>query len=365
MRQKKADKIFLIVVLILLAIGSTIFISASLGLLSRDGGASFGSVAFKQFALLPIGLIGLFITANINYRAYRRLAFWAFIVSIAICMMVFLPKVGFGAKGAHRWINLGFTTFQPSELLKLGYVLYLAYWFSTFKDKANTFLHGLVPFLVITGMAAVVLRLQHDTGTFMVLFAAGFAIFFVGGAKWRYTILLPLLILLCVGTLAYFEPYVRDRIVTFLNPSSDVKGASWQINQSLIAIGSGQLTGRGFGQSVQKFNYLPEPIGDSIFAVASEEFGFIGSTTLVLIFLIFTFLGLKIAVKTADPFGRLLCVGIVILISSQAFVNISAMLGIIPLTGVPLIFVSQGGSALIIALTEIGIVLNISKLKKA
>jgi cell division protein FtsW len=181
------------------------------------------------------------------------------------------------------------------------------------------------------------------------------------GEKLRHVAVLFLLAVVAIGVLAIFRPYVMQRITTFINPANDPQGAGYQIQQSLIAVGSGRITGRGFGQSIQKFNFLPEPIGDSIFAVASEEFGFIGAASLILLMTFFTLRGLKIATRAQDSFGGLLTIGIVILIITQSFINIGAMLAVLPLSGLPLIFVSQGGSALLLALAEVGIILNISK----
>jgi cell division protein FtsW len=169
--------------------------------------------------------------------------------------------------------------------------------------------------------------------------------------------------LLTLASLAYFRPYVKERIMTFFDPSQDALNSSYQVNQSLIAIGSGGVTGRGFGQSVQKFNYLPEPIGDSIFAIAGEEFGMVGTVGIVALFLLFSLWGVKIVSRTTDPFSRLLGGGIVILIVSQAMINIASMIGLIPLTGVPLPFISHGGTTLFITLFETGIIMNISRQK--
>jgi cell division protein FtsW len=190
---------------------------------------------------------------------------------------------------------------------------------------------------------------------------AGLAIFVSAGGKWRYVGLMVLAGIIGIAFLAYTRPYLRERIQTFITPYANPQGSSYQIQQSLIAIGSGGLFGRGFGQSVQKFNFLPEPIGDSIFAVAAEEFGFVGAVILITVFVFFATRGLKIASRVSDPFGRLVVVGIVIMIISQAFVNIGAMLGVIPLSGITLPFVSHGGSSLFITLLEVGIILSISK----
>jgi len=163
---------------------------------------------------------------------------------------------------------------------------------------------------------------------------------------------------------AFTRPYIRDRLVTFINPTRNLQGSSYQLNQSLIAIGSGQMFGRGFGQSVQKFNFLPEPIGDSIFAVMAEEFGFVGSTLLIFLYIFFTFRGMRIAMNSPDAFGGLLAFGIVILIVTQSFFNIGAMVGLLPISGIPLLFFSHGGTALFMTLAEVGIVLNISRFQK-
>jgi len=212
-------------------------------------------------------------------------------------------------------------------------------------------------------MGAVLLK-QPDTDTYLIIVFSGLAIFLAGGGKWKYIFIAGIIGVLGIVALAFAKPYIMSRITTFMHPENNALGSGYQIQQSLIAIGSGGLTGRGFGQSIQKFNFLPEPIGDSIFAVAGEEFGFFGAITIIILFIFFTFRGLKIATRVPDTFGRLMVVGIVILIVSQAFVNIGAMVGVLPLSGIPLPFISHGGTALFMTLAEVGIVLNISKNKK-
>lgn len=334
-----------------------------MGLLTRDG-ARLTSVAFNQIVFGFVGgFIMLLITANIPYAFWRKYAFWIFLTSLVATLLVFVPGIGFGHGGARRWIMIAGFTFQTSELLKIGFIVYFSAWCAMVKDKASTFRYGFIPFMILIGIVGAVLLKQPDTDTFMVIFAAGVAMFIVAGARFRYISLLAILGVLAVLVLAFMRPYVWDRINTFINPNLDPHGSSYQSQQSLIAIGSGGLTGRGFGQSVQKFNYLPEPIGDSIFAVAGEEFGFVGGLFLILLFLFFAIRGLKIASSTNDIFGRLVVTGIVILITAQAFVNIGAMLGVLPLSGITLPFVSHGGSSLFITLAQIGIIINISKHK--
>ena len=362
MIKARADKFFFLIVMIILAVGFIVFFSASQSLLGRDNTADFGLVAFKQFVILLAGVIAMIISSNIPYKKYQRFAFWIFVSAIALNLLVFLPKIGFGAGGAKRWIDLGGPfSFQPSEFLKFGFVAYAAYWLSAEGDKIRTFSKGILPFLLILFVPTLILIKEPDTGTFMVLFSAALAMLLASGARFKHLAILIISSVLALLLLAAWQPYVKARLMTFLDPTQDAQGSSYQINQSLIAIGSGGLAGRGFGQSIQKFNFLPEAIGDSIFAVLAEEFGLIGSGLLVLLFAVFTLWGLRIASKIFDPFGRLLALGIVILIAAQAFINMSAMAGLIPLTGVPLTFVSHGGSALIIALFEVGVILNISR----
>jgi cell division protein FtsW len=193
------------------------------------------------------------------------------------------------------------------------------------------------------------------------MIGAGTAIYFLGGANLKHIGIVGVLGLLAVIALLLTRPYLLDRVTTFINPAEDALGSGYQIQQSLIAIGSGGLTGRGFGQSLQKFNYLPEPIGDSIFAVAAEEFGFLGSLVLILLFAALMFRGYQLSMRARDTFGGLLMLGLVILIVAQSFFNMAAMLGILPLSGLPLIFVSHGGTAMFFALFSVGIILNISK----
>ncbi len=361
-KQKKADRILLGIVFILITVGFFIFASASLGEVGRDGN-NFNTLVFKQLAILLVGIVLMSVTSKFPYKDWRPYAIALFGTSLLLTALVFVPKIGFSAGGAKRWLNLGFTTFQPSEFLKLGMVIYLAAWATAQKDKLKDWRHGLLPFLGFLGIASVLLFKQPDMGTLMVICSSSLAVFILAGGPWKHLILIGLLGILALGVVTYVRPYARDRITTFLNPQQDLKGKGWQINQSLIAIGAGGVVGRGFGQSMQKFTFLPEPIGDSIFAIASEEFGFAGSITILLLFLIFALWGLKVMTQVADPFGRTLGASLIIMITAQAFINIGAMLGVIPLTGVPLVFISHGGTAMLFALIEVGIILNISRFK--
>ncbi len=361
MTKPRADKILLISFCILVFVGFFIFTSASLGLLTREGG-TFSQVAIKQiFIGLVLGSIAFFITLKTDFTHWRKYAFIIALISICLSVLVFIPKIGFAHGGAKRWIDVFGISLQPSEFLKIGLVIYFAAWLSKAREKISEFKYGLFPLVILISIAAILILLEPDTGTFLIIFASLVGMFIAGGARWRDIFILFICCIIGVSSLFYVRPYIRERFLTFLDPGRDPQGSGYQIQQSLIAIGSGRFFGRGFGQSVQKFNYLPEPIGDSIFAVASEEFGFVGSSLLVLLYVFFALRALRVASKVNDLFGRLLIVGIVILIVSQSFLNIGSMLGILPLTGVPLIFVSQGGTALFIGMAEVGILLNISK----
>lgn len=364
MRKSRVDRPFLITVTILVILGFFIFSSASLGLLARDG-ARFSSVAFSQFFLgIFLGSMALLVMSNIHYNYLRRYSLVIFILSMVTTLLVFVPGLGLEFNGARRWLLIGTMSVQPSEFLKIAFVIYFAAWLSGIRDKLHSFFYSVIPFVLLMGIIGAVLLSQPDAGTLLVILAAGFGMFFAGGARWRDIAVLVGASLSGAVLLVLSRPYIMDRILAFINPERDPLGASYQIQQSLIAVGSGELFGRGFGQSIQKFSFLPEPIGDSIFAVTAEEFGFIGSSLLIILFLFLALRGLKIATRAPDYFSGLVVVGIVILIVFQSFINMASMLGIFPLTGLPLLFVSHGGSALFFTLLGVGIILGISRYGK-
>ena len=207
----------------------------------------------------------------------------------------------------------------------------------------------------------ILLLLQPDHGTFLSIYASAVVMLIVAGIRWRDLAILVGISIVLLAIIIAFKPYVLDRLTTFINPENDPYGSSYQVRQALIAIGSGGVVGKGFGQSVQKFSYLPEPIGDSIFAVLSEEFGFVGSFAVIAAFFVFAARGLMMATRSKDSFARLAIIGLVIMIVSQSFINIGTMLGVFPLTGVPLAFISHGGTALMFTLFEVGLILQLSR----
>jgi cell division protein FtsW len=285
-----------------------------------------------------------------------------FFASVIFLILVFVPGVGSNVYGASRWIQLGPFSFQPSEMAKLAIIIYLAAWLeSRGKDRIKDLFEGMLPFLGIMGLIGFLIMKQPDTGTLGVIVLTSFAIFFVAGARLAHLASMGVMGMFALWILVKIEPYRFNRILAFLDPGADPQGIGYQINQALLAVGSGGFWGVGLGHSRQKFNYLPEPVGDSIFAVIGEEIGMVGATILVFLFIMLAIRGIKIAKNSPDMFGRLLATGITMWIILQAFINISANIALVPLTGIPLPFISYGGTSLVFLMASIGILLNISK----
>lgn len=361
--RRKVDKSFLFISIILIISGFFIFSSAALALLAKEN-SNYSNIVFSQTVFgLFLGTIAMTTVSRLDFQFWKKSAFWLLAAAIILNILVLVPEIGFEHAGARRWIVLGGISFQTSEILKLAFIIYFAAWAAGVKEKIKTFRWGFLPLLILLIISALLLLNQPDTDNFLLIIFAGMAMFIVAGGKWRYVWMVILAGSIGLAFLAFTRPYIMQRITTYLNTQVDAQGASYQVQQALIAVGSGGLFGRGFGQSVQKFTYLPEPIGDSIFAVAAEEFGFVGAVFLLLMFVLFAARGLKIASETTNIFARLTVIGIVIMITSQAFVNIGAMLGVIPLSGITLPFVSHGGTSLFVTLIEVGIILSISKNK--
>jgi cell division protein FtsW len=359
--NNKVDKIFLSIVIALILIGVVMFTSASLGILARNETKFYG-VLFGQFVFGILGgLVVLFATYKIPYKFWREYSLPLFIFSILLTLLVFVPHVGVAHKGATRWLNIFGFSFQPVEVLKVGFIIYFAAWLSWAKSRVQDLRFSLLPLGVLLAVIALILGNQPDTKSIILITATGLVMLFVSGAPWKYIIGFFGVALLGFGILVLFQPYLRQRVNTFIHPSQNSSGASYQLQQSLIAVGSGGLFGRGLGQSIQKFNYLPEPQGDSIFAVLGEELGFIGGVLLICLYIAFALRGYRIALYAPDAFSKFLVLGIVTIVTAQSFMNIASIIGVFPLTGVPLVFISQGGTALLISIGMMGIVLNISR----
>lgn len=361
--SRPMDRVFLALLATLVVFGIAAFSSASLGILAR-GEVSITSVVFNHLVLgVGLGSAALIIASRIHYRFWRTAAPYVFGLALAISVLVFVPGLGHTSGGATRWVDVGGFRFQPSETLKIGTVLMLAAYLSKERKRIGELRYGLGGFLAILAAPVLIFLLQPDHDTLVVVGAGATATYIAAGAKWRDIGILLLIGIIGLASVIAIHPYTRARVKTFLEPGRDQANSGYQIKQSLIAIGSGGFFGRGFGQSVQKFSYLPEPMNDSIFAVIGEEFGFLGTALVVGLFTALAARGYAIAARTPDHFGAVLAVGIITLIVVQAFINMSALLAIIPLVGIPLIFISQGGTSMLVALGTMGILLNISRFR--
>lgn len=365
MRAFASDRIFFLLTLAIALSGFAIFASASLGLLARQNPAIAHDILLQAGLGLGGGFLALWVLAALPLALVKRVAPYAFAATLMLTALVFVPGVGFSANGATRWINLGFTTMQPGEFLKIGFVLAFAWWLAPRARQLSDPKKGLFAFLCFSGIVAALLLAQPNTSTTLLIVTTGAVMYFAAGAPLRDFGILLAVAVLGLGLVLVARPYVRERVMTFVHPAAHPLGSGYQIQQSLIAVGSGGVLGRGFGQSVQKFNYLPEPDGDSIFAVFAEETGFVGAAILMMLFIALSARGIVIAGHAKDLFGGLVALGLSFLIILQAFINICAMLGIIPLTGLPLPFVSHGGTALFAVLLSCGLILNVARERRA
>ncbi|MFA6416973.1 MAG: putative lipid II flippase FtsW [Patescibacteria group bacterium] len=359
--EHEPDKSLIAAVMVLLIFGLVLLFSAS----SVVSYARYGNTYFyflNQLTAIAIGLAAFFIVSKIDYRVWRKYAFLFLIFSIVLLTLVFIPGIRSEYGTARSWINLFGHSFQPAELVKLSFLIYLATWLEAKKGDLNSFSGGIVPFLFILGIISLLMLAQPDLGTLFIIAFTAMMVFFVGGGKIKHIFLVVVFAgLLLFLMLSMKSSYQSDRFKCLKDPSYSAQDKCYQINQSLIAVGSGGWLGRGLGQSRQKFMYLPEVWGDSIFSIASEEMGFIFSSLLLLLFLFIFYRGLMIASAAPDLYGQTLATGIVVWLAVQTFLNIGGMINLIPMTGVPLPFISAGGSAILSALIAMGILVNISK----
>lgn len=370
--KRRINYFLLGLVIFLVLFGALFFFTLSSVTSLNVFGNTYGYL-LRYITKLGIGALMGFIIFLLPLSLLKKLSLALLIINIIFLVAVFLPP-GFELKGAARWINLGFFSFQPAEFIKLTSILYLAaliskgrtqnpkkHWIQAAKKGYNEIMRVFVPFVALLLLLIILLYFQKDLGTLGIICATLIIVYFVSGTPlWHMLVAFGL----AVASAAVFiarEPYRIERLKSLINPYIDPLNASHQITQSLIAIGSGGIFGKGWGMSVQKFGFLPEVMGDSIFAVFAEELGFLGSLVLVASFSVLFWLGLRIAKNCHDPFSKLTAVGIVTWITLQAFINIGAVTGLIPLTGIPLPFFSYGGSHIITELIAMGILLKISK----
>ena len=361
---RQPDYILLSVIGILVVFGLIMISSASISQSQENFHESYYYLKNQLLKGLLPGIILGFIAYLFPYKYLKKLSFPIFALTVIALIFVFVPGIGISHGGAKRWIGLGPIVLQPSEFLKLSFLVYLSAWMASKGKAVKDFSEGLVPFVFLVGLVGILIISEPDIGTLGVIGFTSLIIYFLAGAKISHLGLIGLGASFLFFLLVKFFSHAANRLQVFLHPELDPKGIGYQINQALLAIGSGGIFGLGLGQGLQKFRYLPEPASDSIVAVIGEELGFIGLLFLLMLFLLFAFRGFKIAQKAPDEFSRLLAGGLTGWIVVQAFVNIAAICGLLPLTGITLPFISLGGSSLAITLTGMGILLNISKHSK-
>lgn len=358
--RHQPDYVFLGIVTVLVIFGLVMLSSAS----SVLGFQRFGDSNYylkKQLIAAVLGLLGFFTALKIDYRVWRKWSVPMMIGTVILLLLVFIPGIGPPLLGAQRWISIGPIFIQPSEIAKLTFLFYLAAWFERRDHLMGNIREGFVPFLMTLGLVAGLVLKQPDLGTTLIIILMSVTVYFSAGGSLRYLAGLGGIGAILLFLVVKLEPYRAQRLTVFLNPDVDPQGISYHIRQAWLAIGSGGIFGLGLGRSQQKFNYLPEPAGDSIFAVMAEELGFIFVVLFIGAWLVLVLRGLRIARHAPDRFGQLTALGIITWLGFQAFLNIGALSGLVPLTGIPLPFMSHGGSALIISMTAIGVMMNISR----
>jgi cell division protein FtsW len=353
------DSWLLIIVIALLCIGLVMVYSAS----SYTSAQLYGNASYffqKQLLWVVIGIPVMLVTMRIDYRQWRRFSLLGMVLVLPLLILV-LTRFGSSAYGASRWLGVGsFFSFQPSELAKLVLALYMADWLARKGKQVGTFLYGLAPFVIFIGIILGLVLLENDMGTTIIIAGFATAMFFTAGAN----IVQFLLAMGCGGLVLLtqaFKPYRYARLVGFMDPFKHITNLNLQLYQSLLGLGSGGWLGVGLGESRQKTGYLPFPYTDSIFAIIGEELGFIGCVLVIMLFVFLAFRGFRLARRTQDMYGALLATGITTWLVLQAMINIGATTGSIPYTGVPLPFISFGGSSLVISMAAVGVLLNISR----
>ena len=366
-RSNKPDYFFIGLVGVIVLFGLVMLSSASSAVGYNKFGDNYWYLKHQVFYGLLPGIVVFLIFLNIDYRKFRKLALPFLIISIIALILVFIPGLGADYGRARNWINIFGVSVQPAEIVKLTFLIYLAAWLGDkigtrkMEDASQSF----IPFITTFGLIVFLIAAQPDLGTLSIIVVMAISVYFAAGAPLKHMAIIGSGGILMFLALIKIAPYRAARLMTFLNPGLDPQGVGYHINQALLAIGSGGIFGLGLGLSRQKFQYLPEVAGDSIFAIISEELGFIFAVGLIIAFILLALRGYRIAKTAPDGFGRLLAVGVTSWFVFQAFINIGAMLSLMPLTGVPLPFVSYGGTALTINLAAVGIVGNISRYCKS
>lgn len=362
MAPNVANRMFLASIGALLLFGMAMLLAASGSLAYNHFGDNLYYLKKQLINGIIPGIIFFLIASRIPYRKLKRFALPFFLFSLFLLALVFAPVIGLSLKGAARWLQFGSFTFQPSEILKLCFIIYLAVFFESKKQHVADIAGGLVPFLGFSAVAGILLASQPDLGTLAVILFMGLGVYFAAGAKWSHILFFVVLCLIALLVLVFIFGHAQERVKAFLNPQVDTINSSYQINQALSAIKSGGMLGLGFGEAQgASGSTLPEPMGDSIFAIIAQELGFVWVVAVIGLFLFFAWCVLSAAKNAPDAFGSLFSIGVMIWVLAQAFINMSAISGVLPLTGIPLPFISYGGTSLVVLLTACGIVYNIQQ----
>ncbi len=360
--NSKLDFGMLTIIIVLLCIGLVMVSSASSYLaLTSYNDSNYYLIKQLQFAIL--GVIAMLIISKIDYRVYKKFSYLFFIISIILLAAVLVPGIGVEVNGATRWLGFGETfRFQPSEIVKISLVFAISTYIATNYKKTNSIRGYIIPFLMLAVVVIIMFLQNHMSGT-LVMMVAALSIIFASGIKIKLRYIIPLIIIAVValGIFILAEPFRINRILSFANPEQDIKDGNWQAAQSLYAIGSGGLFGRGLGQSREKYSWLPEAQNDFIFSVLCEELGLVGAVIVLGMFIFFIYRGYKIALTCKDMYGSLIATGITSVFAIQILVNIAVVTCTMPVTGMPLPFFSYGGTALCINLCAMGILLSISR----
>lgn len=350
----KFDVWLFVVVIILVLFGLMMVYNASIVVAERDFADKYRFIA-DQAKFAVVGIISMIIVSFVHYHFWRKLALPLLLGMLIFLVLVFIPGLGIKALGASRWLDFHLFVVQPAEIAKLTLTIYLASWLTN-KERGRFF-----AFVLLVGLVIGLVILEPDMGTSVVLGALAIMLYFLSGAPiYQFLLLIPAS-LISLFVLIKLAPYRLERVFALFNPERDPLGTSYHIRQILLALGSGGISGLGFGKSLQKYAYLPESTTDSIFAIIAEELGFIGASITVLAFLFLVWRGFMIAARAPDLFGKLLAAGITSFLAIQIIINLSAQVALLPFTGIPLPFISYGGSSLVISLISIGILLNISR----
>jgi cell division protein FtsW len=358
--RKVSPDYFLFLVVVALAGFGVVMVYSASAILAADRFRDPYFFLKKQCFWALLGLGALWAIMGVDYRRWRAVVLPLLGLAVVLLLAVLVPAFGQEINGTRRWLRWGPVSFQPTELAKLALVLYLADFLARRQAQIGSFWRGFLPPLLVTGVMAGLILRQPDLGSSVALVAVVLSMLYVAGARLRHMAVVALAAVPVIVLLVAGASYRLRRVFAFIDPWADPRGAGFQIIQSYLALGGGGLTGRGLGESKQKLFYLPEPHTDFIFAIVGEELGFVGAVVTVSLFGLLLWRGMRIALRVAEPFGALAAIGITVMLTAQALVNLGVVVGLLPTKGLPLPFVSFGGSALLVAMASVGLLLNIS-----